>query len=109
MHDKVQALKGDYVASLQPDLELLEALESELAFGLEEERTFEELRAMAHRLAGSAGSFGFGSMGDVARAIDQALVKGERDAKRLVPLVHQWRDSLTGILGQSYHRRPGVN
>jgi len=75
--EKIKALKEDYIASLREDFETFEALASEIEFGLEEPRTFDELRELAHRVAGSAGSFGFDALGSTAKSVDQILTKGQ--------------------------------
>lgn len=83
MFEKIQALKEDYIASLREDFETFEALASEIEFGLEEPRTFNELRELAHRVAGSAGSFGFDALGSNAKAVDQILTESQAVSAQL--------------------------
>ncbi len=94
IHDKISALRSEYVGSVLPDAETLEALYSEVAFGLEDDRTFAELRAMAHRHAGSAASFGLKDLSATARVVDQFLTNGERRKDVLMPPLEAWRHAL---------------
>ncbi|OYU77268.1 MAG: hypothetical protein CFE32_06520 [Alphaproteobacteria bacterium PA3] len=83
MLEKIQALKEDYIASLREDFEMFEALASEIEFGLEEPRTFSELRELAHRIAGSAGSFGLDALGSNAKSVDQILTESQAVSAQL--------------------------
>ena len=97
MLEKIKALKEKYVLSLRPDLDILDALASELNFGLEEDRTFAELHALAHRHAGSAGSFGLHDLGNCARDVDQLLQTDTQDPTKVLPLIHDWQAQLASI------------
>jgi HPt (histidine-containing phosphotransfer) domain-containing protein len=98
MLEKLRALKEEYIISLRPDLDLLEALTSELSFGFEDDSTFEKLRALAHRQAGSAGSFGLTELGNSARQTDEVLFEGMRETTALLPTLNLWRSHLETAL-----------
>lgn len=98
MLEKIQALKEDYISSLREDFDTFDALASELEFGIEEARTFEELRALVHRLAGSAGSFGFVELGTYARAIDQLLIESPQPSSDLSSLLSSLRTNFQAAL-----------
>lgn len=82
--DKIKALAKDYGAALPGRMKELETL----ARPLSAERPFEEIRqslhevcSLAHRIAGTAGTFGYQSVTDHARAIEESLrpvIKAER-------------------------------
>lgn len=98
LHDKIKLLKAEYVESLKADREALNSLLAELNFQLFEDRTFQELQALAHRHAGSAGSFGFEDLGLASRKIDQALLNGLRDPAQLAIQVSDWAKHLEAAL-----------
>jgi hypothetical protein len=95
------AIKASYKVSLKEDLGRLEGLHSEVDFDFAEPRTFEELRILAHVQAGNAATFGFGALGEAARAVDVHLSDAESPSTLLPSLVTAWRAQLQ-IACQSY-------
>lgn len=70
MANKLQALRDEYAARLP---EQLQALQQEAAQLLEPERqatALQHLQRLLHRMAGSAGSFGFGELGKQAKQLE---------------------------------------
>jgi hypothetical protein len=93
----LHALLGTFLAIVADDLVKAQALQAELLFNLEEPRTFQELRELAHRQAGNAATFGFEDLGDAARAVDRCLSEGCENAGTLLPLIKIWLDLLSSV------------
>ena len=90
----LSAIKASYMVSLQENLSSLEGLQSEVDFGFAEPRTFEELRRLAHVQAGNAATFGFGALGEAARAVDVHLSDVNNAPDLLPSLIAAWRAQL---------------
>lgn len=90
----LSTIKASYMVSLKADLGALEGLQSEVDFGFAEPRTFEELRRLAHVQAGNAATFGFGALGEAARAVDVHLSDANSAPDLLLSLVAAWRAQL---------------
>lgn len=90
----LSAIKASYMVSLRENLSALEGLQSEVDFGFAEDRTYEELRRIAHVQAGNAATFGFSALGDVARAVDIDLSDKNRASEALPALLAAWREQL---------------
>jgi hypothetical protein len=88
---------GPFLAIAAEDLIQAQALQAELTFNLEEPRTFQELKELTHRQAGTAATFGFEDLGDAARAVDRCLSEGCEEAEKLLPLVNIWLDLLSSV------------
>ena len=89
------------MVSLKENLSTLEGLQSEVDFGFAEPRTFEELRRLAHVHAGNAATFGFGALGEAARAVDVHLSYASNATDLLPSLLAVWRAQLQ-IACQNY-------
>jgi HPt (histidine-containing phosphotransfer) domain-containing protein len=68
--DPMEALRARFLARTAEDLETLRACDEPA-----------DLRPMIHRLAGSAGTFGFAEISALAGALDDRLHAGERVAR----------------------------
>ena len=88
------ALRGSYLVSLKTDLGALEGLQSEVDFGFAEQRTYEDLRRLAHVQAGNAATFGFEALGLAARAVDILLSERQGPSDELAPLIGTWQRKL---------------
>ena len=97
----LSAIKASYMVSLQENLNTLEGLQSEVDFGFAEPRTFEELRRLSHVQAGNAATFGFGALGEAARAVDVHLSDANNGPDLLPSLIAAWRAQLQ-IACQNY-------
>jgi HPt (histidine-containing phosphotransfer) domain-containing protein len=81
-HDRLQALRDKYAASIP---ERLQAVADALALCKEgggSAQCIDQLHHALHSIAGSAGSFGFKSLGDDARRVEQqvrALMSEQRN------------------------------
>lgn len=90
----LSALRASYLMSLQHDLNTLEGLQSEVEFGFDEPRTYEDLRRLAHVQAGNAATFGFADLGHAARAVDVELSDRRCASATLPSLLAAWREHL---------------
>lgn len=71
--DEIRAIRREFVEGLQDRVIAIR----EAAFVLEHDPSPEaeaRLKTLTHRLRGTAGSFGVGELGELARNIDKALV-----------------------------------
>ncbi|MHC4989974.1 MAG: PAS domain S-box protein [Planctomycetota bacterium] len=85
---QLQTLVNEYVAALPKQRTQIERAFASGAVA--------DVRAMAHRLAGSAGSYGLPELSRVARACDQAIRLGAQPAelsRRVADLVDQMREA----------------
>ncbi len=74
--EKLRALGAAYAASLPGKLQELETLARPLSSGgpfEEVQESLEAVRIVAHKIAGTAGTFGYQSLTDHARAIEKSL------------------------------------
>lgn len=74
LNERLRQLLQQFADNLPQRLAELRALEQDLT-GAKRLLALQELQAAAHKLAGSLGSFGFGQMSEVARALEQHLQK----------------------------------
>jgi len=70
---KLEQLRAEYHAQLPRRLDDLESRWAALSSGHADAGQLEELQRLVHGLAGSAGTFGMGALGQAARALEQAL------------------------------------
>jgi HPt (histidine-containing phosphotransfer) domain-containing protein len=98
LDSKIDALRRDYVVVLRDVMQQVEALAAEIQFGLDEERTYRELREIAHRQAGTALTLQFVPLGAAASAVDIALQSGLREAQ-LKSLLEAWVRALSAVAG----------
>lgn len=77
MSDPLQALRARFVARCATDLQRLRTLSNG---SLEAE----ELRALAHSLAGAAGTFGFPDISEAAGRLDDCYALGEPPRPEMV-------------------------
>lgn len=83
------------LAILDPDGRFRHRLDADRAaiVSLSDSHDLDQLRAIVHRLAGAAGTFGYGSVGDVAIALDDKLAAGRAvtaaDVARLLAALEQ--------------------
>ena len=82
MTDPLAQLRADFLARCGADLRRLKALEP----------SDPEVRAIAHRLAGAAGSFGYPDLSEVAAQVDDGSRDGELTAEHLADLLDALRD-----------------
>ncbi|MCM2276444.1 MAG: Hpt domain-containing protein [Oligoflexia bacterium] len=78
---ELRELRARFAATFS---ERAEALREALARG-----DRERLRQLAHALAGAAGSYGYGVIGDAAAALEEGLAGGEADAGLVARLLAQ--------------------
>ncbi len=71
---KLQELANDYGAHLAQQAEEIEVL---IGVRGPNQAEHEKLQSLVHRIAGTAGSYGYGSVSDVAHVLDQRLANGE--------------------------------
>ena len=81
MTDPLAQLRADFLARCGADLRHLEALEP----------SDPEVRAIAHRLAGAAGSFGHPELSDVAAQVDERARDDGLSAEDLTELLNALR------------------
>ena len=67
-----------------------------------------EARRRAHQIAGMAGSFGFGAVGDACAAIEAALLKLQRGAGNAWVEIDRVLAQLTWVRTAGSRRFPGV-
>lgn len=79
--DPLAALRARFIDRTRKDGDALET-----AFRSGDDAVVEHL---AHNLAGAAGVFGFGDLGDAARAIDDAYAAGERPTSAAITDLRQ--------------------
>lgn len=94
--DKVAKLKDEYLISLQERLSILGDCWQQLNSESYDENTLSAFRTGCHKLAGSAGSFGFDEISRVARSL-------EKICKGLTVESHS-RDELVKFLGLGYQK-----
>jgi len=80
--EKLHALQLQYAAQLEAELGVLRQEADELAAAAEPRRLLASLHQRLHRLAGSAGTFGFAVLGKSARELE-LQVKAWQDAGRV--------------------------
>jgi len=68
---KLQALRDDYAARLPIEIESLRSLVNDLSDSELQRNALEQLNQKLHKLAGSAGSFGFPDLGKQAKKLEQ--------------------------------------
>lgn len=84
MTDPLEALRARFVERCRADLAVLKAAPGE-----------DELALTIHRLAGSAGSFGFPTISALAGDIDMRMRNGEaRSTDQLEALIHALEDAI---------------
>ena len=88
---KLKSLKSAYARRLPEKAQGLEALAMSLSSGGDDEHAWRLLEAEAHKLAGSAGSYGFPDIGVIARELEHLA---QRRTERELPS----RDALNFIL-----------
>ncbi|WP_323813785.1 diguanylate cyclase [Cellvibrio sp. NN19] len=67
---KLQALRDDYAARLPKELQSLSDLAEKLSEPETQQETLDQMSQKLHRLAGSAGSFGFAELGKQAKKLE---------------------------------------
>ncbi|KQY91315.1 Hpt domain-containing protein [Brevundimonas sp. Root1423] len=86
MTDPLEALRARFIERCRTDLAVLKAAPDEA-----------ELALTIHRLAGSAGSFGFPTISAIAADIDMSLRSGDaRSREQLDNLIRVLEDAFTG-------------
>lgn len=89
MTDPLEALRARFVERCRADLAVLKAAPGE-----------DELALTIHRLAGSAGSFGFPTISALAADIDVQMRNGEaRSGDELEALIHSLEDAIANDRG----------
>lgn len=89
---KLQALRQSYADRLPEELESLNSLAQALLSNEDRPQALSELKARLHKLAGSAGSFGYAALGQEARRLElalQGLSDQAPDPQRIAALVHR--------------------
>lgn len=72
--EKLQAIRGPYLASLRLKFEVLEQLRAKLEKGHFTAEDHKELLMQAHKIAGTAKTYGFASLSDTARTLEEHLI-----------------------------------
>lgn len=85
MNAAIQAVRDRFVGTLEDRILLLEAAASALRADPARSDAFDAIRRESHKIAGLAGTIGFPEIGDQARAIDAALVRGGVSWQQLEP------------------------
>ena len=79
--------------------ELTMALKEEQAPAME--AALEELRTLAHSLAGTAGSFGYAGLSDIAETLETAISSGQHHSQSIPSLVIEMAyEFLDGTIGK---------
>ncbi len=85
MTDPLAALKARFLSRTRADLARLEAIGADAAHG-------DEVRALVHRLAGTAGTLGFPELSEAAKVIDADLsIRSGGEPPDLSPLLRLLR------------------
>src|SRR5690606_7150207 len=106
---KLQALRADYAARLPAELQRLRTLANELD---DPDRRFQalgQLNQKLHKLAGSAGSFGFTELGRQAKKLElqtQEWQTTQQVDAALLPVFHVAISALGGDLQAERNTKP---
>lgn len=96
-NEKLAELRKRFAARSAENAARLEILREQLN-GDASDDTIREIEQMAHRLAGTAGTFGFPDLGSLADAVEQEIgrlrASGERDFSRLADACGRLREGL---------------
>ena len=103
VQDRLRALREAYRQRLANDLDVIADLLGQCGRPLEAPQALPELHRALHKLAGSAGTFGFNQLGAAASGIEQrvaqALATGDVSARGLGKnSVGEWLSDLTSAL-----------
>jgi len=93
IEEKLRGLRNSYIQHLPGKIKDVQKLWNSLCNGWQNE-TIDELHRIVHSLAGSAGTFGFAQMGEIARSADNIL-KNYRDTE--MPPHNSVKDELEDI------------
>ncbi|TVP54839.1 MAG: diguanylate cyclase [Halomonadaceae bacterium] len=99
---KLAQLRDDYVCRVRDELTQLVALEKQGRGELEKDGRLpqvaaSEMRSIAHRLAGSAGTFGFAALGGRARVLENQLDRALTPGAKVSPAWVAVRKSLSTL------------
>lgn len=71
--EKLHRMQADYAAQLPGKVSAMDELWKSAQNEAEENESFATLKTVAHNLAGSAGTFGYADVGDIAKALELIL------------------------------------
>ena len=81
--ERFAGLKARFAARAGQEADMLEALSAA--------NDWSGIRDIAHGLSGRAGMFGYGGLGDVARAVEEAIDDGAEPRETLASLIARLR------------------
>ena len=85
LKDRIRSVQQHFVAKLPNQIDEIKQLWKTLRYVSWEHERVVELQTIAHRLAGSGGTFGFPEVSHVARAVDVALTQALTNEKEHMP------------------------
>ena len=91
---KLASRKARYVTSLRDKHREIEQLAKPVVDGATDAPTLDVLREAVHKLAGSAGLYGFGELQSAASELDLALLKAGNLSTPLTPRLSELIDDL---------------
>lgn len=98
---KLQALRDGYAARLPAEIEVLRSLADDLAVAESQQSVLTQLNQKLHKLAGSAGSFGFPELGKQAKQLElQAQAWLTDDVEVDADLLRVYADAVTSLDAQ---------
>lgn len=97
---KLQALRDDYAARLPKEIESLRDLASKLAEPGLQRDALDQLSQKLHKLAGSAGSFGFPDLGKQAKKLELQAQAWLADAQLDIGMLRVFAVAIAALNGQ---------
>ena len=85
LKDRIRSVQRHFIAKLPSQIEEIKQHWKNLRYVSWEHERVVELQTIAHRLAGSGGTFGFPEVSHVARAVDEALTQALTNEKEHMP------------------------